>query len=193
MTTKLVQPGRRRIALGAAALALAAFSGVALAGGADVFVPRLGVSLPADKAAAVENSSAKGGHESTDRAPVPTGRPDAFPAAPIEDGVPIPISPALLDYRSGWMVGNGVTLVAVYAGAAADDATTGRFVIVRQNQAQGTQTQNVVDVPGAGALALVDTPHGDTVETSAQRADLRFSGARGRSGVLHLANDSVGR
>jgi len=68
-------------------------------------------------------------------------------------------------------------------------AGKGRFVIVRQNLVAGVQTQKVVDVPGAGALAITDAPTGQAVETTAQRGRLTFRGAAGKSGVLDLATE----
>jgi hypothetical protein len=103
--------------------------------------------------------------------------------------VPVPISPEVLDAGDAWLVSDGVTLVAVYAGAAGDDPANGRIVIVRQNLAAGIQTQDVIDVPEAGALAIVDAPRGEGVETWAQHARLGFRGSSGTTGVLDLVND----
>lgn len=109
----------------------------------------------------------------------------------LDADVPVPISPQVLRPGNAWLVSNGATLVAVYAGAGANDPQTGRFVIVRQNLVAGVQTQKVVDVPGAGALAITDAPRGASVESSAQRGRLWFHGAAGKSGVLDLATDGA--
>jgi len=142
-----------------------------------------------EKAAAVQHSLPPGGTESSARAPIPTGPPDRIPAHILAEDVPVPISPQVLEPSDAWLVSNGATLVAVYAGAAAEDRSNGRFVIVRQNLAAGIQTEDVVDVPGAGTLALVDAPRGEGVETSAQHAQLGFQGSNGKAGVLDLATD----
>src|SRR5439155_1770731 len=105
--------------------------------------------------------------------------------------VPVPISPALLRTTNGWLASDGATLVAVYAGAAGNDSSRGRLVIVRQNLVKGIQTQDVVDAGRTGALTIDDAPAGAAVETSSQRGDIGFRGAGGARGVLHLARDTV--
>ena len=99
------------------------------------------------------------------------------------------ISTTVPNSGNAWLVSNGSTLVAVYAGADPRDRTKGRFGIVRQNLVAGVQTQKVVDVPGAGALAITDAPTGQAVETTAQRGRLAFHGAAGKSGVLDLTTE----
>jgi hypothetical protein len=191
MRTRLFIATRRRSLVlgGLAALSLVVVTGAALAGSSGTFIPQLGITVPDEKAAAVQHSLPPGGAESSARAHVPTGPPDRIPAHMLAEDVPVPISPQVLEPDNAWLVSNGATLVAVYAGAAADDQSNGRFVIVRQNLAAGIQTEDVVDVPGAGALALVDPPRGEGVETSAQHAKLGFHGSNGRAGVLDLATD----
>jgi hypothetical protein len=171
------------------AVALACVAGVALAGSSGTYVPQLGITVPDDKVASVLHSLPPGGDESSARAPVPTEPPDHIPAHKLDADVPVPISPQVLEPGNAWLVSNGATLVAVYAGADPHDPSTGRFVIVRQNLIAGVQTQKVVDVPGAGALAISDAPAGAAVMTSAQRGRLAFDGAAGKSGVLDLATD----
>jgi len=174
---------------GLGALSLVVVAGAALAGSSGTYIPQLGITVADEKAAAVQHSLPPGGTESSARAPIPTGPPDRIPAHILAEDVPVPISPQVLKPGNAWLVSNGATLVAVYAGAAGDDRSNGRFVIVRQNLAAGTQTEDVVDVPDAGALALVDTPRGGGVETSAQHAQLGFQGSNGKAGVLDLATD----
>jgi hypothetical protein len=101
----------------------------------------------------------------------------------------VPISPARLRVTNDWLVANGVTLVAVYAGEAGNDATRGSFGIIRQNWVFGYQTETFVDVPGAGAVTITSAPVGRAVVTSAQHADLGFSTKSGARGILHLASD----
>jgi hypothetical protein len=171
------------------ALSLVAIAGAALAGASGTYIPQLGITVPDDKAAAVQHSLPPGGTESSARALVRIGPPDRIPAHMLGEDVPVPISPQVLEAGNAWLVSNGATLVAVYAGAAGDDRSEGRFVIVRQNLAAGTQTEDVVDVPGAGALAVDDAPRGESVETAAQHARLGFHGSSGKTGVLDLATD----
>jgi hypothetical protein len=181
--------GRSLVLGGLGALSLVVVAGAALAGSSGTYIPPLGITVPDEKAAAVQHSLPPGGTESSARAPIPTGPPDRIAAHMLAEDVPVPISPQVLTPSNAWLVSDGATLVAVYAGAAADDRSNGRFVIVRQNLAAGRQTEDVVDVPGAGALRLVDPPRGEGVETSAQHAQLGFHGSNGKAGVLDLATD----
>jgi len=171
------------------AVALACVAGVALAGSSGTYIPQFAIMVPDEKAAPVLHSLPPGGTESSAHAPMPTGPPDHIPAHMLDADVPVPISPQVLEPGNAWLVSNAATLVAVYAGADPRDPSKGRFVIVRQNLVAGVQTQRVVDVPGAGALAITDAPKGDAVATSAQRGRLAFRGAAGKSGVLDLATD----
>jgi hypothetical protein len=104
---------------------------------------------------------------------------------------PVPVSPALMRVRNAWLVSDGRTLVAVYAGEAGNDPAKGRFVVVRQNLVFGNQWEDVVAAGRTGAVELTQVPLGEAVETSAQRGDLSFVSAGGRTGVLHLATDTV--
>jgi hypothetical protein len=113
-------------------------------------------------------------------------RGDVIPAHMLPPDAPVPISPSRLRATNGWLVSNGVTLVAVYAGASGGDPSVGTFAIVRQNLALGFQTVSFVDLPGTGAVRITGAPAGAAVVTSAQHADLRFAG-----GVLHLATDTA--
>jgi hypothetical protein len=120
-------------------------------------------------------------------APVPAGTIAAIPAALMPGGsAPVPVSPAIVRVRNGWLVSDGRTLVAVYAGAAGDDGRNGRFVVVRQNLLAGTQSQRVLSLAGTGALEIVRAPLGAGVERSAQRGSLGFRSANGRIGTLDL-------
>ncbi len=181
--------GRRLVSGGLGALMLAIVTGVALAGATGTYIPQLGITVPDEKAGPVVHSLPPGGPESSARAPVPAGPPDRIPAHMLPADTPVPISPQVLQPDNGWLVSDGATLVAVYAGAAAGDPSSGRFVIVRQNLAAGRQTEDTVDVARAGALAITDAPAGEAVETSAQRAQLGFRGSNDITGVLDLATD----
>ena len=106
--------------------------------------------------------------------------------------VPVPISPAILRVRNGWLVSDGRTLVAVYAGAAGTDSSVGRLVIVRQDLVAGTQTVRTVDAGPTGALAIAAAPLGTTVETSAQAGSILVKPAVGRALRLDLGTGRVG-
>ena len=170
-------------------LAVVLLAGVALAGSGDTYIPQLGITVPDDKAGPVLHSLPPGGPETPGGAPAPTGEPDRIPAQMIGPDVPVPISPEVLQPANAWLVSDGAKLVAVYAGAAADKPSNGRFVIVRQNLVVGVQTQDTVDVAGWGLLKITSAPKGAGVETSAQRGKLRFRGSNGTAGVLDLATD----
>jgi hypothetical protein len=124
--------------------------------------------------------------------PVPPGpaEGDRIPAHILPPDTPIPLSPALIRVTNGWLVSDGRTLVAVYAGEAGNDPIVGRFAIIRQNLVIGFQTRNIIDVGKIGAVRITEAPSGAEVETSAQRADLRFSSASGAQGILSLARDT---
>jgi hypothetical protein len=182
---------RRRVALLAGGLAVAgAGAGVSLAlagspGGR--YVQQLRATVPAAKIAQVEHAQPGTAPESTVPAPVPAATIAAIPAALVPGGsAPVPVSPALVRVRNGWLVSDGRTLVAVYAGAAGDDGRNGRIVIVRQNLVAGTQSQRVLNLAGTGALTIVRAPVGAAVERSAQWASLGFRSANGRTGILDL-------
>jgi hypothetical protein len=105
--------------------------------------------------------------------------------------VPVPISPSLLRVRSGWLVSDGRTLVAVYAGAAGNDPTVGRLVIVRQDLVAGRQTVRTLDAGSTGTLTITAAPLGSSVETSAQAGSIRLRTAGGRALRLDLGTGRV--
>jgi hypothetical protein len=88
--------------------------------------------------------------------------------------------------RNGWLVSDGSTLVAVYAGAAGDDPSVGRLVIVRQNLVAGRQTVHTLDAGFTGALEIAAAPLGSAVETSAQTGSIRVRAGGGRTLRLDL-------
>jgi hypothetical protein len=110
--------------------------------------------------------------------------PHPIPARMLGPGVPVPISPSILREQDGWLVSDGRTLVAVYAGAAGNDPSVGRLVIVRQDLVAGRQTVRTLDAGPTGVLAIVAAPLGKAVETSAQTGSIRLRTAGGR--VLRL-------
>jgi hypothetical protein len=116
---------------------------------------------------------------------------DRIPAHMLPPGTPPPLSPALIRVTNGWVVSDGRTLVAVYAGEAENDPGVGLFAIVRQDLVFGLQTQDTVKVGRTGAVRITGAPSGGAVEKAAQRGDLAFSSATGARGVLHLARDTL--
>jgi hypothetical protein len=124
-----------------------------------------------------------------------TGLPpsaDPIPARMLDGGVPVPISPLVLDPTNGWVTSDGHDLTAVYAGAAGHDSSTGRFIVIRQDLDVGDQTVDSVDVGKTGAVTISHAPLGSSVETSSQSGQIRFASVRGSTGTLDLGdNDSV--
>jgi hypothetical protein len=65
-------------------------------------------------------------------------------------------------------------------------------VIFRQDFVHVKQTAHDVDVHGSGPVTITAAPTGRSVESSAQQNGvLRFRGAKGVTGTLHLSNDTV--
>ena len=183
--------GRRSIIGISVAFAIALGSGltlaVALSGESNR--PPLGNAIASGKLRQFEHALSSGGTESTVAAPAPAMVLDRIPAHLLGPDVQVPLSPALIDVANGWLVSDGKTLVAVYAGAAGDNSSKGRFVIVRQNLLLGRQTMDVVDVPGTGSVTITDAPKGAGVETVAQHGEIGFHSARSKSGDLDLTTD----
>jgi len=118
---------------------------------------------------------------------------DRVPPHILPTGVPPPLHEALIEVKNAWLVSDGYTLVAVYAGSAGNDPSIGRFAIIRQNLIFGIQygPPDLVDVGKAGALRITRAPRGASHETSAQHGQLVFASARGTKGVLELTGDHV--
>jgi len=116
---------------------------------------------------------------------------DGIPAGILPPETPIPISPSILRTTNGWLVSNGLTLIAVYAGEAGDDPSVGSFGIIRQNLVFAYQARDILTVQGTGALQITVAPAGAAVETSAQHGEISFASTRGQHGVLDLATDTV--
>jgi len=161
-----------------AACALAAGGGIAAAG----LLP-----APQEKAAALQRlASIATSDSNAEPAAPPESTPQAIPARMLGPEVPVPIPPSVLRVRNGWLVSNGRTLVAVYAGVAGNDPSVGRLVIVRQNLSAGRQTVRTLDAGRTGALAITSAPLGSSVETSAQTGSIRVRTAGGRTLRLDL-------
>jgi hypothetical protein len=135
--------------------------------------------VPGEKAAALARlASVATTDSSTAPAPVPPFAPHPIPARLLGPDVPVPVSPSLLRPQNGWLVSDGRTLVAVYAGAAGSDPALGRVVVVRQDLVAGKQTLETVDAGETGALTIV----------SAQNGVLRLRTAGGRLLLLEPGN-----
>ena len=128
----------------------------------------------------------------TEPAAVRGPAPHPIPGRMLGSGAPVPVSPSLLQPRNGWLVSDGRKLVAVYAGAAGDDPSTGRVVVVHQDLAAGKQTIRTVDARGTGTLAISAAPLGRSVETSAQTARIHLRTAAGRALHLDLGTGTLG-
>jgi hypothetical protein len=115
----------------------------------------------------------------TDSAARPRSAPPPIPARMLGPEVPVPISPSILRERNGWLVSDGRTLVAVYAGTGGNDPSVGRLVIVRQDLVAGRQRVRTLDAGPTGALAIAAAPLGSSVETSAQRGIISLRAAGG--------------
>jgi hypothetical protein len=115
-------------------------------------------------------------------------------AAEIVPGGPGPFfsSDTIYPVTNGWQAGDHHTYTAVDAGANPANPTMGELGVFRQDHVRVTQSQKVVNVPGAGTIRIVKAPEGRAVATSAQRnGQLEFVGSRGVRGILHLSDNSV--
>jgi hypothetical protein len=178
------------------AVVLLAAGGVAAADVAGVSIPQLGVNtpVPTDKAAALERLLTVA---TTDASTRPSTAPERVDSQPIPGQIlgadaPVPVAPSLLHVTNGWLVSDGRTLVAVYAGAAGSDPSKGRVVIVRQNLVSGRQTVATLDAGPTGALTIATAPLGASVETTAQTGGVRLRTAGGRVFTLDLGTGKLG-
>ena len=164
-----------------------------LAGGAGL-AAAVRMQAPQEKAAALQRLVSVGTSDSkTGPAAPPDPVPHPIPARMLGPEVPVPIPPAVLRVRNGWLVSDGETLVAVYAGAAGGDASLGRLVVVRQDLAAGRQTVRTLDAGPTGALTITAAPLGSAVETSAQRGSLGMLTAGGHALRLDLGTGTLTR
>ena len=115
------------------------------------------------------------------------------PAAIVPGGPgPFFSSDTIWPIRNGWEASDHRTYTGVDAGVNPADHSVGELGIFRQDFVKVTQSQRVVDVPGAGALKIIHAPLGAAASTWAQRrGNLRFVGTRGVRGTLHLSDDRV--
>jgi hypothetical protein len=176
----------KRVVSVLAGLAVAVGGGLAVAAAVDS-----GVST--DKAAALARLGSVATTDSnTEQVAPPEWTPHPIPARMLGPDVPVPIPPSVLHLRNGWLVSDGKTLVAVYAGAAGADPSAGRLVIVRQDLVAGKQTVRTLDAGPTGPLAITGAPLGSSVETSALTGDIRLRTSTGRALLLDLSTGTVG-
>jgi hypothetical protein len=90
-----------------------------------------------------------------------------------------------------WVASDHSRFLAVDAGSDPLDPSTGVLAVFRQNYMRVTQTQRVIEVPGAGQLEIVGAPSGRARAALSGPAELRFEGARGIGGVLDLSDGTV--
>ena len=175
-------------------LAAAALAGLAAgAGGGFALGAVVGVSAPPEKSAALARLVSVATTDSnTEPAPAPELERHPIPAQMIAPDAPIPVAPSILQPQNGWLVSDGKRLVAVYAGAAGNDPSVGRVVIVRQDLVSGRQAVRVIGAARTGALTIATAPLGRSVETRAQTASIRLRTIGGRFLTLDLATDKVG-
>lgn len=124
----------------------------------------------------------------------PVEAPGILPA-----GTPPPIGGSVLTEINGWLAADGSNLIAVYAGSDPSDPSTGRLVIVRQSFPAGTQSMQITNLAGSGALTIkangLSTPSASSapgaVPAAALNGSLAYSGASGASGQLNLTTGTA--
>jgi hypothetical protein len=152
------------------------------------YVPQIGFAVPNSKLPAAEPTpmaEPAGVQGATTSGPL-----EPIPAHILPAGTVPAAGPSELNESNGWLVSDGATLVAVYAGSAGDDATNGRFVIVRQTSA-GSQTVTTVDVPNSGAVSLDASNNASPGGTPVIPTQLSFTAANGVAGTLDLTSDTA--
>lgn len=170
---------------------LAVGAGFAVAA-TGVSIPPLGVAAPPERAAALQRQLSVGTTDSsTEPAAPPESAAQPIPARMLGSDVPVPIPPSVLRVQNGWLVSDGRMLVAVYAGAAGNDPSVGRLVIVRQDLVAGRQTVRTLDAGPTGALTIATAPLGSSAETSAQTGSIGVRTAGGRALHLDLGTNDV--
>jgi hypothetical protein len=193
---------RRRTVLAALVMmgGMAAGVGVAFStseNNGGVYVPRLGMTIPADKLARHLSESPSESATQSARESGETGPPPAdttiMPGRLLGSGGdnPVPVSSSILTPVNEWIVDNGNMFIGVYAGSAGDDASVGRLVIFRDNHATTEQTEKTIDIAGGGALTITNAPLGKAAAAVAKAATLTFKTSGGNVGTLDLETDTV--
>jgi hypothetical protein len=173
-------------------LAAAVVAGLTIGAGAGFALGGAFRGDPPGKAAALERlRSVATTDSSTEPTPAPGLEPQPIPARMLGSEVPVPIAPSILRSRNGWLVSDGRTLVAVYAGASGSDPSLGRVVIVRQDLVAGKQMIRIVDAGPTGALTIVSAPLGASVETSAQSGVIGLQADGGALFALDLGAGKI--
>ena len=91
-----------------------------------------------------------------------------------------------------WRAADRRRFTEVDAGALAADHSVGVLAVFRHRFVRARQRGDVLKVIGSGPLRITRAPHGAAAVTAAQRrGSLRFVGAAGVRGTLHLRDDSV--
>ena len=119
---------------------------------------------------------------------------DPIPPHIVPEGSPPPLHWAVINPKNAWLVSDGYTLVAVYAGSPGKDPSLGRFAIVRQNAIFGVQyaPPDIVDVGKVGALTITTRPAGRVRrDVSSARQARDSSRQNGTKGILDLSADRV--
>jgi hypothetical protein len=127
----------------------------------------------------------------TKHVPRPTVR---FPPHMLPKGAPPTVHWAVMNPKNGWLVSDGYTLVAVYAGSPGEHPSRGRFLVIRQNAIFGVQyfpPDDIVNIEKVGAIKITHAPRGRSRETSAQTGRIAFVSTNGTRGVLDLRTDRV--
>jgi hypothetical protein len=176
-------------------LAIGAGGSFALADAVGVSIPQLSINMPVppEKAPGLERLVSVAATDSSAKAaPALPSRSDPIPGRMLGPDVPVPVAPSILRPRNGWIVSDGKSLVAVYAGTAGEDSSVGRIVIVRQDLVAGKQTVSAVDTGPTGALTIAHAPLLGSIETSAQTGTIHLRTAGGRALTLDLGSGKVG-
>ncbi len=120
-------------------------------------------------------------------------RSDRIPPHILPKSVPPPLHRVLINPKNAWLVSDGYTLVAVYAGSPGVDPPLGRFAIIRQNETFGVQYEppELVDAGRVGAVTIIHPPRGRSRETTAQSGKLAFVSTNGTKGFLDLRTDRI--
>lgn len=135
--------------------------------------------------AATDSSTAVSGPPAFVRHPIP--------ARMLGPEAPVPIPPSVLRVRNAWLVSDGRTLVAVYAGAAGNDPARGRLVIVRQDLVAGRQTLRTIDCGPIGPLEIRAAPLGVSAERAAQAGSIALRASSGARLRLDVGADRLRR
>ena len=115
-----------------------------------------------------------------------------IPGEIVEDPHGFVSTDVLRPLENAWRAGSTESFTEVGAGALAQDPSTGALAIFRHDYIAVTQETNLVEVPDAGALTIVEAPTGeDVVESAQEDGEIVFETEDGTRGTLDLSGDSV--